>query len=165
MPIRRAALSTRVPLSSRTMLILWVSRPSVDSKNAGLYHAIEFLVPVQAKHPWISFSDLWTLSGVEAIHAMGGPKIPWTPGRTDYVRASLARSFSLSIKRPLLQEVDCFHFVPLQTDEAAAHESRGDISNRLPDGAQGPSPHRPLRPRLSFAFLTLPLRLRRRPPP
>lgn len=60
--------------------------------DAGLYHAINFLLPIQAKHPWISHADLWTLAGVTAVEAMGGPKTPWTPGRTDYVRGCHCRS-------------------------------------------------------------------------
>lgn len=56
-----------------------------DPSNAGLQHARVFLEPIKAAHPWITYSDLWTLAGVVAIHAMGGPLVPWQPGRTDYV--------------------------------------------------------------------------------
>ncbi|ROV88319.1 hypothetical protein VSDG_09440 [Cytospora chrysosperma] len=56
-----------------------------DPANAGLQHARLFLEPVKRQHPWITYSDLWTLAGVTAIQAMGGPEIPWLPGRTDYV--------------------------------------------------------------------------------
>ncbi|KAI9179659.1 heme peroxidase [Blastocladiella emersonii ATCC 22665] len=56
---------------------------ATDGANAGLEHARAFLEPIKAKHPWISYADLWTLGGVAAIEAMGGPRIPWTPGRTD----------------------------------------------------------------------------------
>lgn len=56
-----------------------------DPANAGLQHARLFLEPVKAQHPWITYADLWTLAGVTAIKAMGGPDIPWYPGRTDYV--------------------------------------------------------------------------------
>ena len=38
---------------------------------------------VKAKFPWITYSDLWTLAGVCAIQEMGGPIIPWRPGRVD----------------------------------------------------------------------------------
>ena len=44
-----------------------------------------FLETIKEKHPWITYSDLWTLAGAVAIHAMGGPEIPWKPGRTDFV--------------------------------------------------------------------------------
>lgn len=56
-----------------------------DPANAGLQHARVFLEPLKAKHSWITYSDLWTLAGVEAIACMGGPTIPWQSGRTDYV--------------------------------------------------------------------------------
>jgi cytochrome c peroxidase len=56
-----------------------------DPANAGLQHARVFLEPVKSKHPWITYSDLWTLAGVVAIKEMGGPEIPWQGGRTDYV--------------------------------------------------------------------------------
>lgn len=56
-----------------------------DPANAGLQHARVFLEPVKAKHPWITYADLWTLAGVVAIKEMGGPDIPWQAGRTDYV--------------------------------------------------------------------------------
>ncbi|KXL45951.1 hypothetical protein M433DRAFT_134374 [Acidomyces richmondensis BFW] len=56
-----------------------------DPANAGLEHARAFLEPVKEKHSWITYSDLWTLAGVEAIKQMGGPEIPWSPGRTDIV--------------------------------------------------------------------------------
>jgi len=55
-----------------------------DEANAGLQHARAFLEPVKAKHPWISYADLWILAGVTAIEAMGGPVIPFKPGRTDF---------------------------------------------------------------------------------
>jgi len=56
-----------------------------DPANAGLQHARVFLEPVKAKHPWITYADLWTLAGVVAIKEMDGPSIPWKGGRTDYV--------------------------------------------------------------------------------
>lgn len=56
-----------------------------DPANAGLQHGRAFLEPVKQKHPWITYSDLWTLSGAVAIQEMGGPEIPWKPGRTDLV--------------------------------------------------------------------------------
>jgi cytochrome c peroxidase len=56
-----------------------------DPANAGLQHARVFLEPVKAKHPWITYADLWTLAGKVAVEEMGGPTIPWKGGRTDYV--------------------------------------------------------------------------------
>jgi cytochrome c peroxidase len=51
--------------------------------NAGLAVARAFLEPIKKAHPWISYADLYTLAGVVAIEEMGGPTIPWAPGRTD----------------------------------------------------------------------------------
>lgn len=58
--------------------------PEADhGANAGLKAARDLLEGVKQKHPWISYSDLWTLAAVAAIQEMGGPKIPWRPGRKD----------------------------------------------------------------------------------
>ncbi|GAP86150.1 putative cytochrome c mitochondrial [Rosellinia necatrix] len=51
--------------------------------NAGLKNARDFLEPVKAKFPWITYSDLWILAGVCAIQEMQGPTIPFRPGRSD----------------------------------------------------------------------------------
>ncbi|KAI1500123.1 mitochondrial putative cytochrome c peroxidase [Biscogniauxia marginata] len=51
--------------------------------NAGLKVARDFLEPVKAKFPWITYSDLWILGGVCAIQEMQGPLIPYRPGRED----------------------------------------------------------------------------------
>ena len=51
--------------------------------NAGLIAARNFLEPVKAKNPWITYSDLWILGGVCAIQEMQGPVIPYRPGRSD----------------------------------------------------------------------------------
>jgi cytochrome c peroxidase len=51
--------------------------------NAGLKAARDFVEPIKQQFPWISYSDLWILSGVCAIQEMQGPKVPFRPGRTD----------------------------------------------------------------------------------
>lgn len=51
--------------------------------NNGLALAREFLEPLKKKYPNISYSDLWSLAGVCAIQELGGPTIPWRPGRVD----------------------------------------------------------------------------------
>lgn len=60
-----------------------------DPANAGLQHARVFLEPIKEKHPWITYSDLWTLAGCVAIKAIGGPDIPWKAGRSDFADESL----------------------------------------------------------------------------
>ncbi|RMJ22353.1 cytochrome c peroxidase [Aspergillus sp. HF37] len=59
------------------------SPESGHGANAGLNHARDFLEPVKAKFPWISYADLWTLAGACAVQELGGPVIPWRPGRVD----------------------------------------------------------------------------------
>lgn len=56
--------------------------------NAGLGVARDALEPVKAAHPDISYGDLWTFAGVTAIEEMGGPAVPWYPGRVDAVDGS-----------------------------------------------------------------------------
>ncbi|KAL5528522.1 CCP1 [Sanghuangporus sanghuang] len=56
---------------------------ALHGANAGLQVARGVLEKVKEKFPWISYGDLWTLAGVCAIQEMGGPKIPWRPGRID----------------------------------------------------------------------------------
>lgn len=51
--------------------------------NAGLAVARDRLQAVKNTFPEISYSDLWSLAGVVAIQEMGGPIIPWRPGRQD----------------------------------------------------------------------------------
>ncbi|KAL7748191.1 heme peroxidase [Sorochytrium milnesiophthora] len=56
---------------------------SSDSANNGLDLARNLLEPIKKKYPQISYGDLWTLAGVVAIRELGGPSIPWRPGRKD----------------------------------------------------------------------------------
>lgn len=51
--------------------------------NAGLAIPRKALEDVKAKHPGISYADLYTLAGVVAVEEAGGPKIPYRLGRTD----------------------------------------------------------------------------------
>jgi cytochrome c peroxidase len=56
---------------------------SLHGANNGLDVARALLEKIKAEFPWISYGDLWTLGGVAAVQEMGGPKIPWRPGRID----------------------------------------------------------------------------------
>ena len=56
---------------------------SKHAANNGLNNARKFLEPIKEQFPWISYGDLWTLAAVCAVQEMGGPTIPWRPGRTD----------------------------------------------------------------------------------
>eukprot|EP01099_Mayorella_cantabrigiensis_P000316 TRINITY_DN1148_c0_g1_i1.p1 TRINITY_DN1148_c0_g1~~TRINITY_DN1148_c0_g1_i1.p1 ORF type:complete len:303 (-),score=63.58 TRINITY_DN1148_c0_g1_i1:69-977(-) len=51
--------------------------------NAGLHIAQDLLQPIKQKYPTISHSDFWAFAAGVAIEEMGGPKIPFRPGRVD----------------------------------------------------------------------------------
>jgi peroxiredoxin len=57
-----------------------------------LAYISEFLEPIKEMYPSASYADIWTLAGVVAIESMGGPKIPWSPGRVDKRKETLASS-------------------------------------------------------------------------
>lgn len=54
-----------------------------DDANAGLRLMQEIIKPVKQKFPDLSYADLWTLAGTQAIALTGGPEIPFKLGRTD----------------------------------------------------------------------------------
>jgi cytochrome c peroxidase len=56
--------------------------------NKGLEKAVTFLEPIYSRFNsegkgGLSYADLYTLAGVEAIKALGGPAVPWRGGRLD----------------------------------------------------------------------------------
>lgn len=51
--------------------------------NAGLVWAIEELEKVHAKHPEISYADLYQLASIAAVEHAGGPTVPFQMGRVD----------------------------------------------------------------------------------
>ncbi|GMN29033.1 hypothetical protein TIFTF001_002266 [Ficus carica] len=55
--------------------------------NNGLKIAINFCEEVKAKHPKITYADLYQLAGVVAVEVTGGPTIDFVPGRKDSVES------------------------------------------------------------------------------
>ncbi|CAI0557717.1 unnamed protein product, partial [Linum tenue] len=51
--------------------------------NSGLKIALGFCEEVKAKHPKITYADLFQLAGVVAVEVTGGPTIDFVPGRKD----------------------------------------------------------------------------------
>ncbi|KAJ4783765.1 Ascorbate peroxidase [Rhynchospora pubera] len=51
--------------------------------NAGLKIAIDLLEAIKAKHPKITYADLYQLAGVVAVEVTGGPTVDFAPGRRD----------------------------------------------------------------------------------
>jgi len=54
-----------------------------DDANAGLSIIQDMLLRVKKEHPEISYGDIWTLAGAQAVEFLGGPKVPHTICRTD----------------------------------------------------------------------------------
>lgn len=55
--------------------------------NNGLKIAINLCEEVKAKHPKITYADLYQLAGVVAVEVTGGPTIDFVPGRKDSVES------------------------------------------------------------------------------
>ncbi|XP_065857031.1 L-ascorbate peroxidase 3 [Euphorbia lathyris] len=51
--------------------------------NNGLKIAIDMCEEIKAKHPKITYADLFQLAGVVAVEITGGPTIDFVPGRKD----------------------------------------------------------------------------------
>ncbi|KAI9473889.1 MAG: heme peroxidase [Benjaminiella poitrasii] len=56
---------------------------SAHAANNGLVIARDLMEKIHQKYPEISYGDLWTLAGACAVQELGGPIIPWRPGRQD----------------------------------------------------------------------------------
>lgn len=54
-----------------------------DGANAGLALMHDILKPLKKQFPELSYADLWTLAGVQAIKLTGGPDVPFAYGRLD----------------------------------------------------------------------------------
>mmetsp|Transcript_16156 Transcript_16156/g.56370 ORF Transcript_16156/g.56370 Transcript_16156/m.56370 type:complete len:424 (-) Transcript_16156:1283-2554(-) len=57
---------------------------STDPDNAGLGIVRDLLLEIKTAHPEISYADLWACAGCAGVEFLGGPKIPFNFGRTDF---------------------------------------------------------------------------------
>ena len=56
-----------------------------DGANAGLFIIHDLLLQVKsALGSALSLADLWTLAGCKAVEFLGGPRVPFAFGRTDF---------------------------------------------------------------------------------
>lgn len=81
MPLSHGPLLT--PICHSNYATMRFEPEALHGANNGLHIARGLMEDVKKEFPWISYGDLWTLGGVCAIQEMGGPKIPWRPGRID----------------------------------------------------------------------------------
>lgn len=83
---------------------------SRDPENAGLQAARAFLEPIKAKHPHVSYSDLWILASYVGLEHTGGPVIPFASGRVDHVDPSYWSRTGMSHGRlPAAEKYCCPH--------------------------------------------------------
>jgi catalase (peroxidase I) len=54
-----------------------------DGANMGLKLMQEIIKPVKEKFPDLSYADIWTMAGTQAVKLTGGPEIPFRYGRKD----------------------------------------------------------------------------------
>lgn len=90
--VRHRWKACQAQLFSSVILIIFIASnyatmrfepESLHGANAGLHVARNLMEKLKKEFEWISYGDLWTLAGVCAVQEMGGPKIPWRPGRVD----------------------------------------------------------------------------------
>ena len=81
---------------------------AADPENAGLAVARAFLEPVKRRFPGISYSDLWILASYVGLEHTGGPKIEFTPGRTDHPDESYWAGMSYG-RLPAAEKYACPH--------------------------------------------------------
>ena len=70
--------------------------------NAGLGIARNLLEPIKAKHPNVTYADLYILAGVVAIEEMGGPKVRTVPIHSVSFIGSSDRSFFKAFFKSIL---------------------------------------------------------------
>ena len=85
------------------MLGIWLTNPLctilsyfvflTSGGNAGLGIARNLLEPIKAKHPNVTYADLYILAGVVAVEEMGGPKVRTMPIHSVSFIGSSDRSF------------------------------------------------------------------------
>merc|ERR1712051_651252 len=78
-------------------------KPECDhGGNAGLGIARNLLEPIKAKHPNVTYADLYILAGVVAIEEMGGPKVRTEPIHSVSFKGSSDRSFFKAFFKSIL---------------------------------------------------------------
>ncbi|KAJ3349765.1 heme peroxidase [Entophlyctis luteolus] len=108
---------------------------SSDGANAGLEKARQILESLKKKYPSVSRADIWTLAGVVAIEAMGGPRTPWYPGELETTTTN---------------EIDDRNQNSGRTDKENPKKSEIPPNGRLPDASQGASHIREVFYRMGF---------------
>ncbi|CAN0846100.1 L-ascorbate peroxidase 3 [Linum grandiflorum] len=114
--------------------------------NSGLKIALDFCEEVKAKHPKITYADLFQLAGVVAVEVTGGPTIDFVPGRKDS-KISPKEGRLPDAKQGSIHLKDVFHRMGLSDKDivalSGAHTLGKAHSNR--SGFDGPWTKEPLK--------------------
>ncbi|PON89362.1 Ascorbate peroxidase [Trema orientale] len=114
--------------------------------NSGLKIAINFCEEVKAKHPKITYADLYQLAGVVAVEVTGGPTIDFVPGRKDSVKSPEEGRLP-DAKQGVSHLKDIFYRMGLSDKDIVALSGGHTLGKAHPDrsGFDGPWTREPLK--------------------
>ncbi|GAV64839.1 LOW QUALITY PROTEIN: peroxidase domain-containing protein [Cephalotus follicularis] len=117
------------------------------SANNGLKTAIDFCEEVKAKHPKISYADLYQLAGVVAVEVTGGPIIDFVPGRKARSKESPEEGRLPDAKQGASHLRDIFYRMGLSDKEIVALSGGHTLgkAHRERSGFEGPWTRDPLK--------------------
>nr|NP_001295633.1 L-ascorbate peroxidase 3, peroxisomal [Jatropha curcas]ACT87980.1 ascorbate peroxidase [Jatropha curcas] len=114
--------------------------------NNGLKIAIDFCEEVKARHPKITYADLYQLAGVVAVEVTGGPTIDFVPGRKDSkVSPKEGRLPNAKLGSPHLRDI--FYRMGLSDKDIVALSGGHTLGRAHPErsGFDGPWTKEPLK--------------------
>lgn len=114
--------------------------------NNGLKIALEFCEEVKAKHPKVTYADLYQLAGVVAVEVTGGPSIDFAPGRKDS-KVSTREGRLPDAKQGAPHLRDIFYRMGLSDKDIAALSGAHTLGRAHPErsGFDGPWTTEPLK--------------------
>jgi L-ascorbate peroxidase len=101
--------------------IRFPSAEMTHGANAGLTKATALLDPIKAKHPKMSYADLFQYASVVGIEFTGGPTIPFRSGRIDATEADVVEEGRLPDANKAADHLrDIFYRMGLNDQEIVA---------------------------------------------
>ncbi|XP_042509567.1 probable L-ascorbate peroxidase 4, peroxisomal isoform X2 [Macadamia integrifolia] len=118
----------------------------MHGSNNGLKKAIDLCEEVKAKHPKITYADLYQLAGVVAVEVTGGPTIDFVPGRKDSL-ASPKEGRLPDAKKGVQHLRDVFYRMGLNDKDIVALSGGHTLGMAHPErsGFEGPWTKEPLK--------------------
>ncbi|XP_043709300.1 L-ascorbate peroxidase 3 [Telopea speciosissima] len=118
----------------------------MHGSNNGLKIAIDLCEEVKAKHPKITYADLYQLAGVVSVEVTGGPTIDFVPGRKDSL-ASPKEGRLPDAKKGVQHLRDIFYRMGLNDKDIVALSGGHTLGRAHPErsGFEGPWTKEPLK--------------------